>query len=129
MKADLRSPGHASAVTGVRQDGVPTGHRPVTGGGASETLSELAAPLSWRPMPDNPPYLAIADQLRAEILAGTWDRPDVPFSGARAVGERFGVSIHTASEPFSNSLPRTSSPRAASARSWSIPTRSPPPGR
>lgn len=47
-------------------------------------------------MSDNPPYQAIADQLRAEILAGTWDRPDVPFPGARAVGERFGVSMPTA---------------------------------
>ena len=60
-------------------------------------LSEVAGPLRWRPMSDNPPYQAIADQLRAEILAGTWDRPDVPFPGARAVGDRFGVSIHTAS--------------------------------
>jgi GntR family transcriptional regulator len=48
-------------------------------------------------MSDSPPYQVIADQLRAEILAGTWDRPDVPFPGARTVGERFGVSIHTAS--------------------------------
>jgi GntR family transcriptional regulator len=48
-------------------------------------------------MSDSPPYQAIADQLRAEILAGTWDRPDMPFPGARAVGERFGVSIPTAS--------------------------------
>jgi GntR family transcriptional regulator len=48
-------------------------------------------------MSDSPPYQVIADQLRAEILAGTWDRPDVPFPGARAVGDRFGVSIHTAS--------------------------------
>lgn len=49
-------------------------------------------------MPDNsPPYQAIADALRAEILAGRWDRPDVPFPGARAVGERYGVSIPTAS--------------------------------
>lgn len=60
-------------------------------------LAESAGPLRWRPMSDSPPYQAIADQLRAEILAGTWDRPDVPFPGARAVGERFGVSIHTAS--------------------------------
>lgn len=48
-------------------------------------------------MSDSPPYQVIADQLRAEILAGTWDRPDVPFPGARAVGNRFKVSIHTAS--------------------------------
>jgi GntR family transcriptional regulator len=46
---------------------------------------------------DRPPYQAIADELRAEILAGTWDRPDAPFPGARLIGERFGVSIHTAS--------------------------------
>lgn len=48
-------------------------------------------------MSDTAPYQAIADQLRAEILAGTWDRPDMPFPGARAIGERFGVSIPTAS--------------------------------
>ena len=48
-------------------------------------------------MSPNPPYQAIADELRAEILAGTYDRPDVPFPGARAVGERFGVSMPTAS--------------------------------
>jgi GntR family transcriptional regulator len=60
-------------------------------------IAQVVGPLTWRPMSDNPPYQAIADQLRAEVLAGTWDRPDVPFPGARAVGERFGVSIHTAS--------------------------------
>jgi GntR family transcriptional regulator len=48
-------------------------------------------------MSDCPPYQVIADQLRAEILAGIWDRPDAPFPGARAVGDRFDVSIHTAS--------------------------------
>lgn len=48
-------------------------------------------------MSDTTAYQAIADQLRAEILAGTWDRPDMPFPGARAVGERFNVSIPTAS--------------------------------
>ena len=60
-------------------------------------MSTVPGRLRWQPMSDNPPYQAIADELRAEILAGTWDRPDVPFPGARAVGERFGVSIHTAS--------------------------------
>jgi GntR family transcriptional regulator len=48
-------------------------------------------------MADRPPYQAIADELRAQILAGRWDRPDMPFPGARVVGERFDVSIHTAS--------------------------------
>jgi GntR family transcriptional regulator len=48
-------------------------------------------------MSNNPPYQVIAERLRTEIVAGTWDRPDVPFPGARSIGERFGVSIHTAS--------------------------------
>src|SRR5256885_12847936 len=46
---------------------------------------------------NRPPYQAIADELRAEILSGRWDRPDAPFPGARVIGNRFGVSIHTAS--------------------------------
>lgn len=44
-----------------------------------------------------PPYQTIAKTLRTEILAGEWDHPGEPFPGARLIGERFGVSISTAS--------------------------------